>query len=74
MKTESDCPFFWDDELEGLSAQATAVLGEEAVFAAIERALMQLRRTRPEDVTLATLFAAFNDALKAELRRLVRPH
>ncbi len=63
-------PGFWDDELEQLSKDAVAVLGEDLVSAAIQRALLQTREEKRAPLT----FADLKRAMKAELRRLVRPN
>jgi len=63
-------PGFWDDELEQLSAEAVAVLGADLVSAAIPSALRQTREEKRAPLT----FADLKTAMKAELRRLVRPN
>jgi hypothetical protein len=60
---------FWDDELAALDAQATAIFGEAVVLAAIEG----LSPPAGVEMTLARILE-YRTALKAELRRLVRPH
>lgn len=72
--TTDDRPSFWGEELDHLSTHAAALFGEEAISAAIERTLAQLRGTRRGGVSMAVSLAEFNEALKEELRRLVRPH
>jgi hypothetical protein len=62
-------PAFWDDELEQLSADAVAVLGEDLVSTAIQHALLQNREEKKAPLT----FVDLKTAMKAELRRLVRP-
>ena len=69
MTEDADRLAIWDEELEDLAARVVAVFGDDEVPAAIERTLVQLRLARPAAVS----FADYKMALKAELRRLVRP-
>jgi hypothetical protein len=59
---------FWDDELAALDAQATAIFGEAVVLEAI----VGLHPPDGVEMTLARI-VEYREALKAELRRLVRP-
>ncbi len=69
MATKIERPEFWDDELELPSERAAAILGDDAVSAAVER-LFQHCRAR----TAVVSFDALKAELKVELRRLVRPN
>ena len=60
---------FWDAELDHLSLQATDLFGDEVVAIALENAFIKLQIEHP-DLAFSTLQAV----LKAELRRLMRPH
>jgi hypothetical protein len=72
----------WDDELEQLSTAVVETFGEEALNAAIERAygLAAIRsQTAPSLGHVAVTGSApasgsFEECLRAELRRIVRPH
>jgi hypothetical protein len=55
----------WDDELTALDVQATAIFGEEAVLAAVQRV-----RPPAVPVTLASI-AVCRRSVKAELQRMV---
>ena len=61
---------FWDDELEDLADRAAAIMGEYVLLDATDRVIRRL-------VTAATNSisgTAVRDALKSELRRLLKPH
>ena len=61
---------FWDDEVEELADRAAAIMGEDVLLDATDRVIRRL-------VTAATgpiSGAAVRDALKVELRRLLKPH
>jgi hypothetical protein len=60
----------WDAELEQLVATAASLLGDEAVILALRNLFRHVQRDHPDGVR----FSTFTDALKAELRRIVRPH
>ena len=63
-------PRFWDDELEELADRAAAIMGEDVLLEETDRVIRRL-------VTAATgpiSGAAVRDALKVELRRLLKPH
>jgi hypothetical protein len=78
----------WDDELERLTLSVLDLFGEDALTAAIRRATMAaLQQAQPIDVSAPvdvsgitsrdgswTSMSACYDALRLELRRLVRPH
>jgi hypothetical protein len=61
---------FWDAELEQLASHAVATFDDEAVSVALDRALMQIRNQRRAPLS----FGDLKTVLKAELRRLLRPH
>ena len=60
----------WDDELEQLARHAAVLLGEAHVIDAADRAIRALAAGRTEPLS----FADLRSALKAELKRIVRPH
>jgi hypothetical protein len=71
----------WDDELEQLSTAVVETFGEEALNAAIERAygLAAIRSQTATSQGQAVSGSApdsgsFEECLRAELRRMVRPH
>jgi hypothetical protein len=78
----------WDDELERLSNAVVEAFGEQALNAAIERAYghaAMLLKTEPSQrPPVATAAAStpapaagptsFEECLRAELRRMLRPH
>ena len=66
---KSEWPEFWDAELAQLSADATTLLGDDAVSDAIERALLRRRLARHRIAS----FDEMKEALKDELRRIARP-
>jgi hypothetical protein len=70
MDAMSHHPGFWDDELEQLSSDAVAVLGEDVVSATIQHALLQTRDEKRAPLT----FTDLKNAMKVELLRLVRPN
>ena len=63
----------WDDELERLSTSVVETFGDQALNDAITRAyghavaLVRTAGTRPAPT-------AFEDCVRVELRRLLRPH
>jgi hypothetical protein len=71
MSVEAFRPSFWDDELERLTTEAASLLGEEAVIAALGNTFAKFRHDH-DGGTVS--FQVFTDGLKAELRRIVRPH
>jgi hypothetical protein len=61
----------WDAELEELAQRAIAVHGEEAVLEVTDRTIHERVANR---ATAALSAADIKTALKAELRRLVKPN
>ena len=70
MNDDADRLLYWDDELERLATEASAIHGEETVLNTTDRTLRQLVAHGPAPISIADL----KTALKAELRRLVRAH
>ena len=62
-------PEFWDAELDRSAAHAVTLFGDEAVSDAIERAFLRRRLAGNGVVS----FDEMKEALKAELRRMIRP-
>ena len=75
----------WDDELERLSTAVVEAFGEQALNAAIQRAyghaalLLQTESSQQAPITSGAADnpaggASFEESLRAELRRMLRPH
>ena len=62
----------WDDELENLANTAARVLGEDVVLETTR--MRMIRRVAAANATTPIAWAIIREALKAELRRLIRPN
>jgi hypothetical protein len=61
---------WWDEEIEQLGSQAAAVHGEDTVAMAVDRVIRQVTADSAAPLSPSDVKAA----VKAELRRMVRPH